>query len=194
MITANACVRALDRMAAGLKFFPADEGVREVIAEELGAICSNDSELDWLARRMVNLYRDGWPGTEEMRACFCSRYKPRDKREVFTAVFPGGIPSETGYLDEVEKGAIASAERQQLGEEQKKLVSAAMKQLPAPKVSDAEIQAEREKLDRTWKAIEERAAAKETERKRIILPEIPPGQRITQADIDAALAARKAGQ
>lgn len=93
MISANVAIKALDRMAASMRFFPADEGVREIVAEELAAICSTDDQVDWLARRMSQVYHE-WPGVEEMRACYCARYPPADGREVYSSAFPDGIPSE----------------------------------------------------------------------------------------------------
>ncbi len=70
---ATVCVE----MMSAIPFFPADGGARVLIASEVAAICSDDTQALWLARRMARLY-SSWPGIAEMRRMFCATYMPHD--------------------------------------------------------------------------------------------------------------------
>jgi hypothetical protein len=61
--------------------------------EILQELASSDEQLEWLSRRMLKLYAE-WPGPHEMRACFCSKYEPKDGVEADSSVYADGILSE----------------------------------------------------------------------------------------------------
>jgi hypothetical protein len=92
MIDMRAALECVNRMAA-LSFFPKEPEARAAIAEMVIELANEPEEAIWLARRMLTLYNE-WPGPREMRAVFCSRFVPRDGYEVYSAVYPDGIPSE----------------------------------------------------------------------------------------------------
>jgi len=49
-----------------LPFFPASEGARTMIANEIRKICRLEEDAFWLVQRMIRLYAR-WPGVLEMR-------------------------------------------------------------------------------------------------------------------------------
>jgi hypothetical protein len=87
--------RAMGRIAL-MKFFPSSDTVaRATVMLELIQMCSTDDQVEWLSKRLTVLYTE-WPGLRELRAVFCSKFKPADKIEVNSADarFIDGIPSE----------------------------------------------------------------------------------------------------
>lgn len=79
---------------AMLKFFPSDEGARLGILDLVCRMAKSEEQVDWLVNRMTNGLYNEWPGPAEMRACFCSKFKPRDGIERHSTVYLDGIPSE----------------------------------------------------------------------------------------------------
>jgi len=103
MITIPAAKRAIARMS-DIRYFPADPDLRAVM-EELAELCADDSQVDWLARRMVDVCRE-WPRIQGLRQVYFSKYAPRNERQrqldresAITEAFPDGVPSETGRLE-----------------------------------------------------------------------------------------------
>ena len=92
MLSGHVISKAIGIMSL-MKFFPAGDEFRAALMEMLGEICETDEQVIWLARRMRNLYQE-WPGSHELRACFCAKHSPKDGLEVFSAVYHDGIPSE----------------------------------------------------------------------------------------------------
>ena len=92
MISESVLALALGRLMA-LPFFPSDHLVKAAVLEELQQMVANDEQLEWLIRRVTGLYKE-WPGLSEIRAVYCSRFRPRDGVEVYSGVYPDGIPSE----------------------------------------------------------------------------------------------------
>ena len=83
-----------------LRFFPTD--VRERFALEemiVRQLVDEDSQLDWLGKRMLQLYND-WPGPHELRAVYCSKFKPKEgPSNALSSVFCEGIiPSEEVHV------------------------------------------------------------------------------------------------
>ena len=77
----------------GMKFFPTEPAVRLALCETIGDMTSSEERVRWLVKRMRTLYAE-WPGEREMRACFCSRFRPLDGINLYSSVFLDGIPSE----------------------------------------------------------------------------------------------------
>jgi hypothetical protein len=62
-----------------LKYYPQDpSGVADrVLAGILRAMADSDAQLDWLSSQLLN--RIGhYPGPAQIRALFCTRFKPAD--------------------------------------------------------------------------------------------------------------------
>jgi len=147
-------------MLSSIPFFPKEGGARILIGEEIRSMCHDDEQGVWLAQRMARLYSQ-WPGVRELRAVYCSKHRPLDGYELIggTEAFPDGIPSE-------------------------KLIPAApMKALPPGREVSA--------ADSLEDTVIDLAAAKNMRAvgtcKVRDIPILPPGNRITQADIDAAV-------
>jgi hypothetical protein len=85
---------------SALRYFPAEDGARIVIGNELRSMCNNGDEMLWLCARMVRLFTE-WPGVPSMRAVFCAKFFPldRDTRGICSD-FPDGIPAEVEQAPE----------------------------------------------------------------------------------------------
>ncbi len=86
-------MQLIGRWTGTLQFFPADADARFGIAEQISDFAGDLEQVRWLVRRVPKLHKD-WPGILEVRAVFCSRYKPKDGIEAYSAVYLDGIPSE----------------------------------------------------------------------------------------------------
>ena len=87
--TATAAVAKMALMA----FFPGDADVRAALVSVFMEMIDTDEQLDWLVNRALRLYAR-WPGVAEIRALYCSRWKPKDGMETYSSIYPEGIPSE----------------------------------------------------------------------------------------------------
>lgn len=88
--------RLLEMLAelAMLKFFPANnESVLLGLARLCVEMCNDEREVRWLVDRMTSGIYAEWPGPQEMRACLCSRFKPRDGIIAYSSVYPDGLPA-----------------------------------------------------------------------------------------------------
>ena len=141
MISARAINYALATMGM-IRFFPSDIEVKAKIGELIGKMCSTDEQVRWLADRMVELHGSQWPGPDELRATLCSKFKPKDGRELDSAVYLDGIPSE-----KPERNAQLTAGEQQ-------------KQITGSVTMDREAAAEFNEFLRTMKLKSERLAPK----------------------------------
>jgi hypothetical protein len=77
-----------------MAFFPSDREVRGALVSVLADLVETEEQLDWLVTRALRLYAK-WPGVAELRALYCSRFKPRDGVESYSTVYLDGIPPET---------------------------------------------------------------------------------------------------
>jgi len=91
-----------------MAFFPSDREVRGALVSVLADLVETEDQLDWLVNRALRLYAK-WPGVAELRALYCSRFKPRDGIESYSTVYLDGIPPETtpprvdGKTDEIKR-------------------------------------------------------------------------------------------
>lgn len=92
MISTEILYGAVGNLMA-MPFFPSEPLVKMAVLNELPQIVQTDAQLLWLIRRVTQLY-NAWPGTSEIRAVYCSKYRPLDGIEVYSSVYPDGIPSE----------------------------------------------------------------------------------------------------
>lgn len=98
-----------------LKFFPSDDVARTAI---LGIVCGmaeNNEQVRWLVKRTIALHNE-WPGPKELRAVFCSRHKPKDGINAYSAIYVDGVPPEKPLaldskpLAALPPGAVVSAD------------------------------------------------------------------------------------
>jgi hypothetical protein len=80
-----------------MAFFPSDPEVRAALVTVLMDLIETEDQLDWLVNRALRLYAK-WPGVAELRALYCSRFKPRDGIESYSTVYLDGIPAESTPL------------------------------------------------------------------------------------------------
>lgn len=101
MLTEEGVKKAVSRIAL-MPFFPSsDPNARALVFEDIVNICESDAHAEWLSMRFCQVFRNGWPGLEELRAVYCARFKPCDKRFADSHAYPDGIPSEqeTGIVE-----------------------------------------------------------------------------------------------
>ena len=96
----NAAALARAKQLTGLNFFPSDELGQIAIGELIAEICSTDDQAEWLVKKMLRTY-NSWPGPVEMRACFCTKFRPADGFECGSTVYPDGIPSDKEQLPQI---------------------------------------------------------------------------------------------
>jgi len=77
-----------------IPYFPAEAPARAVIIGMLRQMCDRPERLEWLVQRVINLWSQ-WEGPRELRAVYCSKFKPADGQEAISRIYPEGIvPSE----------------------------------------------------------------------------------------------------
>lgn len=86
-------MQLIGRWGGTLKFFPSDADARFGIAEEISEMAANEDQVVWLVKRLPKIYHE-WPGMAEVRAVFCSKFRPKDGIETYSTVYVDGIPSE----------------------------------------------------------------------------------------------------
>jgi hypothetical protein len=131
-LSRDAIDRAMGRIAL-MKFFPAsDISARATVMLELIEMCSTDEQVEWLGNRVTALYTE-WPGLRELRAVFCSKFKPADGIEVYSADtrFIDGIPSERQISEGQESvpGRLTPGTRLQIAGKVEKMPEADLEQL-----------------------------------------------------------------
>ncbi len=101
-VTAAGFAEALE----ALQFFPSGEIARLMIANEISAMCANRGQAEWLVQKMFRTFGGKWPGPAEMRAAFCSKFRPADGYEVSSTIYPDGIPTdvEQGFVKQISGG------------------------------------------------------------------------------------------
>lgn len=94
MIDVKKATRTLGGLAL-LKFFPADDFARVELVSIVCEMASTNEQIEWLVKRARNAWNQ-WEGPRELRALFCSKFKPADGVECYSALpqFADGIPSE----------------------------------------------------------------------------------------------------
>jgi hypothetical protein len=75
-----------------LRFFPDDPSVIWNLAAMVCQMATDEQQVEWLVNRMTSGLYNEWPGPAELRACFCSRFKPADGINAYSSVYLDGIP------------------------------------------------------------------------------------------------------
>lgn len=70
-------IQAAIAQFAMLRFFPGDEFARAAVMQLLERLADAPEKVSWLVRTVLDNYNE-WPGPQEIRAVFCTRYKPAD--------------------------------------------------------------------------------------------------------------------
>ena len=96
MISSAAAMHAARSLAA-LNFFPTDENGIVSVATVFSDICETVDQARWLVAKMIRTYNT-WPGPRELRACFCTKFRPADGYEVDSAVYADGIPADAEQI------------------------------------------------------------------------------------------------
>lgn len=96
MISTEAAMQAA-RSLAVMAYFPADEIAVTQITDEILGLCQTLDQAHWLIKKMLRTYTT-WPGLRELRACFCSKFRPADGFEVASSVYLEGVPSDSEQL------------------------------------------------------------------------------------------------
>ncbi len=145
-----------------MKFFPSDPAARSALVGIVMSMVTTDAQVEWLVKRALVVFNE-WPGPVELRALFCSKWRPADGVEAHSMIYRatengGGFPSETPRAE-----ALLPVGR----EEARKMLDD-LKAHPTFRIQAAERKVER--------AVKQIAAS----------APVAVGQ-ITQADIDSAV-------
>jgi hypothetical protein len=92
-LTPEAAASAVSKLAL-MAFFPGDPDTRSALIWALMQLVETEEQLDWLIERALKLYTR-WPGVGEIRALYCSRFKPKDGVEAYSEIYQGGFPHES---------------------------------------------------------------------------------------------------
>jgi hypothetical protein len=99
VITIRQAGVAVSQLAV-LRCFPSDAIARAMLAEMILRTVSNTERLEWLVRVAV-ANCDEYPGPKQIRALYCTRFKPADGGDEPTCTISGFTPSdsERGYQE-----------------------------------------------------------------------------------------------
>ena len=86
MLDPKKVIDAVERLSC-LSMFPSSDGARTEIMRLIDRMVSNEVQLEWLVRTMVDQVGT-WPGPKELRAVLCVRFKPADGIEADSEI-PG---------------------------------------------------------------------------------------------------------
>ena len=92
-LTPEVAADAVSKLAL-MAFFPGDSDTRGALIWALLQFVETEEQLDWLVERALQLYAR-WPGVGELRALYCSRFKPRDGVEAYSEIYQSGFPHQT---------------------------------------------------------------------------------------------------
>ncbi len=173
-----------------LPYFPNDEVIITVLLRLVGLMCESEAQVRWLVDRMTSGIYAQWPGPQEMRACFCCRYKPKDGLSAYSQVYPDGLPP-----DPTAPPRISAPDFKRLPPGQQHSADAKCEQMAETLAEKQSPSAPTKKLtysDRrrasAFKSALEATITAPCDRPNPKPPEAPTRQYFTQSDIDAAVA------
>ncbi len=76
-----------------IKFFPKESGAQEGIMRSLSDFVCDQKQLEWLTKTAVNFMPE-WGGVTQLRALYCTRWKPLDGLEGGFCTVPGYTPND----------------------------------------------------------------------------------------------------
>jgi hypothetical protein len=190
MVNVAAVTKALGRLTL-MKYFPADDTARTALVEMVCGMIDHEDQAEWLAKRMLQIYRE-WPGPYEMRACFCGRYRPLDGVNAYSEIYANGLPPDptapprpeiaAPALKALPPGREATVDPE-LEESLQRLAEKVKPPAPHPAITQFA-----RMLQEIQTAPRDRREPEEPR------PTNPNCRRITQADIDEAVAHNRARQ
>lgn len=75
-----------------IPFFPQSGEAFDALVRLVGKMAETEDQVQWLVDRMMLNPYPKWPGPAEMRAVFCTRFKPKDGYSIVgSVVSPGEI-------------------------------------------------------------------------------------------------------
>lgn len=92
-LTPEAATRGINKLGL-MAFFPSDPDTRAALVWVLMELVETEEQLDWLVGRALKCFSK-WPGIAELRALYCSRFRPKDGVEAYSEVYPRGFPHES---------------------------------------------------------------------------------------------------
>jgi hypothetical protein len=84
VISLNQANIAVSRLAA-LAYYPQEVIARSEIAAMLVRMVSTPEQLEWLVRQFIDHVGE-WKGPRELRAVFCTKFKPADRIEEWSGL------------------------------------------------------------------------------------------------------------
>ena len=90
----------ISKILEGLYVLPYSPMKSQAQLQVLRLVCSMldpakaEQQAQWLVDAMTSGAYNAWPGPGELRAMFCSKFKPHDGVQSASEVYPDGIPSE----------------------------------------------------------------------------------------------------
>lgn len=95
MVNVERAARSIGKLSL-LKFFPSDPDARTALVEMACAMVETDEEIEWLCRRALQIFNE-WPGPNELRALYCSRYPAQDGVSANSELFSTGYPPDPAF-------------------------------------------------------------------------------------------------
>jgi hypothetical protein len=77
-----------------LPFFDGGEAPVSMLVSMVTGMAETEEQILWVVQRMTAGLYEKWPGPLEMRAVYCSKFRPKDGVEAESTIYPNGIPSE----------------------------------------------------------------------------------------------------
>jgi hypothetical protein len=101
-----------------MKYFPPDPDARLALVEMICGFADDNEKIAWLVKRALAIFNE-WPGPHELRALYCSRWRPADGTEAYSALFPadeygGGFPRDPALPPRQEYTPIGKEEARRL--------------------------------------------------------------------------------
>jgi len=128
-VTPEAAALAVSRLGL-MAFFPGDPDTRAALIWVLMQLVETEEQLDWLVERALKLYAR-WPGPGELRALYCSRFKPKDGAEAYSEMYQSGFPHESARPEIPAKREVVTTADGELADQIRSLAHG--KSLPAGK-------------------------------------------------------------
>jgi hypothetical protein len=101
----------VDVMAAIIPFFPKGEIAKLIISQSIQNFVNHPGELNWLVSTACSHFRD-WErggGLAELRGLFCTRFRPADGIETYSAT--AGFSAHDLEMRSIEQNAASDAAR-----------------------------------------------------------------------------------
>ncbi len=81
-----------------MKYFPSDAMARVALVRMVCEMTGSEERAKWLVKRALAVFNE-WPGPRELRALYCSRWRPMDGVEAYSMIYPadesgGGFPRD----------------------------------------------------------------------------------------------------